>query len=89
MTMEDLDKEYLIDMYSKYSKSGIFDHLIYAIDYIESIESRTCESCYNFIRDKYKNDENTCIKGCGNIAIGCDVVYCSSDFCCNEWESKE
>ena len=55
----------------------------------DDVESRTCESCKYFIKDKFNNDENTCIKGCGNIAIGCDVVYCSSDFGCNNWESVE
>lgn len=54
----------------------------------DDFESRVCENCNNFIKDRFNNDENTCIKGCGNIAIGYDVVYCSSDFGCDEWESK-
>jgi hypothetical protein len=82
MTREDLDKECLIGMYSKYSKSGIFDHLVYAIDYIEIIESRTCESC------KYNYE-------CDVVGLICDnkdsKLYpheVDNTVCCNKWESK-
>jgi len=54
----------------------------------DDFESRICENCIHFIKDKFNNNENTCISGCGDIAIGFDTVYCSSDFGCIEWESK-
>jgi hypothetical protein len=80
MNREDLDKEYLIGMYSKYSKSGIFEHLVYAIDYIESIESRTCESCRHF-QNKINEEEIACNYHCGFYPI--KYKYCGY------WESKE
>jgi hypothetical protein len=84
MTKEDLDKEYLIGMYSKYSKSGIFDHLVYAIDYIESIESRTCSNCKHLI----VNDITRCRKDVASN-IHKHLLSWKEDFGCNKWESKE
>jgi hypothetical protein len=80
MTREDLDREYLIGMYSKYSKSAIFDHLVYAIDYIESIKSRTCESCRHF-QNKINEEEITCNYHCGFYPIKYKH--------CGYWESKD
>jgi len=82
MTREDLDKEYLTDMYSRYSKSGIFDHLVYAIDYIESIENRTCSNCKHleYIEKSYKK--------CSELDI--NIGHTSQDeFYCAYWESKD